>query len=747
MMKNLDKGSKIFAEADAIYPRTLAQAGTLFFLLEGTVKITINQIQYEMSSDDVVIVNKGDYFEIEKVTNSNLLFKFIISDSIVHNTLNVTGLSFTCNSIIHKDNNYQSIKKDVLNILDILFYNNNKVNFLYLSHVYHLLNTIVQNFAKTQTENKDNRISQIEEYLKEHYSDNLSLKGISEQFYMDHAYLSRQFKKFTNVNFKEYLVELRLSHAEYELEYTERKVAEIALENGFYNVASFNKAFKKKFDTTPSQYREIHKKQVSKDAADPEADEKIKNRYFNYLENNKRNSDDKHISIEKKVNLKNSDVYFLSNWNSILNIGDSTNVLEDDCQQHISLLKHELDYTYGRIYIHFDIALDQINKVIDFLLTQKLTPWLVFDSNYKDYSQSLKTLLSNLSNRFGERLIKKWFFELSANTVSEKNIEELKVSFRQFRSLIKNISKDIMVGGYSGLLINNSFEALFNDVETDFYSFSIFNRTSILSKHESREVINKDSNYIIDALNELSINNKKNIPVYITEWGISNAAQNYLADSLYMGAYHIYNIISVYDKIAGMGSFLASDLFDKRIQGNEILSGKSGLLTKHGMYKPSMNAMKFLSELNNVEISYSDNQLLVGTIERDEIYIIFCNYTHPNDLYFIKPEQAINRTDLSLFFDEAEASLSLELNNIENGIYEVRRYRCSKSEGNILNQWRELDYNNNIRPSDLAYLKVKNMINMNLKEVEIKNKSFAINEHIENNDIFVINMRKQRIIN
>ncbi|WP_238655462.1 helix-turn-helix domain-containing protein [Paenibacillus piscarius] len=746
MMRRLDKGSMIRAEADAEYAPAQAQAVTLFVVLEGTVGITINEERYELSADDVVAVNRGEYYEVKKITSSNLLFTFVISDSLIHNTIYMAGLRFDCNSAVHRSSHYAGIQQDVLHILDILVYNNRRINFLYLSHVYHLLNTLIQNFSRMQAQppDRDDRIQRIEEYIKEHYADNISLKAVAARFYMDHAYLSRQFKKSTQVNFKEYLAELRLGHAEHELVHTERKVAEIALEHGFFNVASFNKAFKKKHDLTPSEYREQHKIQESQ--AVPAEDEQLKTRYFTYLESYKRSSSGQPPDMKKKIKLKSSGHFFPANWNSILNIGAATHVLQDDCQQHISLLKHELDYTYARIYVHEDIALDQMNTIIDFILTQRLTPWLVVEYHPNASTGWLKTLLNHLSNRFGERLMKKWLFELSARKAAAYSREALYAFFRQFRGLIKHLSEEIMVGGFSQPLTGGHSEDVFRELDADFYAFSMFSRTTVPSGNGTAEIINRDSGYFNTALQELSARNLRNKPVYITEWGISDAPQNYLADSLYTGAFTIYNIIAVHDKIAGMGGYLASDLFDPRTPGHELLSGKPGLLTRHGMFKPAMNAMKFLAELRNVEIAYADDQVLAGTIGRDEIYILFSNYTHPNDLYFIKPEQEINRTDLSLFFAEAEASLSLELSNLEDGVYEIRRYRCSRGEGNLLNQWRELDYTQNIRPSDLAYLKVKNMINMSLKEIEITNRSFTIREQVRNNDFFVINMRKQRVI-
>lgn len=68
------------------------------------------------------------------------------------------------------------------------------------------------------------------------------------------------FKKYTNKTLNEYMINLKLLHAQEQLKYTNKTTLEISNEIGFSSLSHFNHIFKKNFNTTPSQYRSQFKK-------------------------------------------------------------------------------------------------------------------------------------------------------------------------------------------------------------------------------------------------------------------------------------------------------------------------------------------------------------------------------------------------------------------------------------------------------------------------------------------------------
>lgn len=96
------------------------------------------------------------------------------------------------------------------------------------------------------------------EYVKTNFADpNLSLILLAKKFKLTPTYLSRFFKKKTQYNFVEYLHRLRLKKAKQLLEDTDKNIAEIAVEIGYFDSHSLIRAFKKYESITPGKFREV----------------------------------------------------------------------------------------------------------------------------------------------------------------------------------------------------------------------------------------------------------------------------------------------------------------------------------------------------------------------------------------------------------------------------------------------------------------------------------------------------------
>lgn len=102
---------------------------------------------------------------------------------------------------------------------------------------------------------KLNKLSQITEYMKENYSQELPLAQVAEKFHYSPTYLSRMFQKYAKVNYKTYLDNLRLSHAYQDLMNTGYTIGMIAEMNGFANSKAFSKVFQSRYGMLPSQFR------------------------------------------------------------------------------------------------------------------------------------------------------------------------------------------------------------------------------------------------------------------------------------------------------------------------------------------------------------------------------------------------------------------------------------------------------------------------------------------------------------
>jgi two-component system response regulator YesN len=94
-------------------------------------------------------------------------------------------------------------------------------------------------------------------YIADHFQENdLSLDRLAQEFHLSPTYISKQFKEYTESNFIDYLIRIRISAAQKLLAGKDRKVNEIAEAVGYVNTRSFLRTFKKYTGMTPLEYRE-----------------------------------------------------------------------------------------------------------------------------------------------------------------------------------------------------------------------------------------------------------------------------------------------------------------------------------------------------------------------------------------------------------------------------------------------------------------------------------------------------------
>lgn len=92
-------------------------------------------------------------------------------------------------------------------------------------------------------------------YIDLHFSEPLSLDHLADMQNINKYHLSHEFRRYTGMNFKEYLITTRLSHAKELLKYSEKTVQEISEACGISHTSHFINLFKAREGCTPYTYR------------------------------------------------------------------------------------------------------------------------------------------------------------------------------------------------------------------------------------------------------------------------------------------------------------------------------------------------------------------------------------------------------------------------------------------------------------------------------------------------------------
>lgn len=92
-------------------------------------------------------------------------------------------------------------------------------------------------------------------YINKKYAEDITALDCSKELFMSYSYFSRSFKRITGKSFSEYLMNVRINHAEKALMSSDKPITDIAFECGFNSAAHFSAIYKKIKGTPPSAAR------------------------------------------------------------------------------------------------------------------------------------------------------------------------------------------------------------------------------------------------------------------------------------------------------------------------------------------------------------------------------------------------------------------------------------------------------------------------------------------------------------
>lgn len=244
-----------------IIPFHWHRSAEMLYVKRGQLNIWMNKKKYELGKNDFIFINSKEAHSTQSPEDNEVIVLQIPGD-FLETFSNKESLHIHCNTIELSENKIFDNIRELL--YQMYLYSERKDDAYYLK-VYSLLfelgYILVKNF-KVKEENIDintqkylDRLSEICEYIKFHYTESLSLNDVADEFGYTPQYLARMFQKYTGSTFLTYLNSIRLNAAFKQLMNTDLSILTIAEESGFSNVKSFNKLFKEAYGMTPSSYR------------------------------------------------------------------------------------------------------------------------------------------------------------------------------------------------------------------------------------------------------------------------------------------------------------------------------------------------------------------------------------------------------------------------------------------------------------------------------------------------------------
>ncbi len=106
----------------------------------------------------------------------------------------------------------------------------------------------------------DSNFSKLYKYIDDHLYEKITLKSVAEGTFLSPRNITYIMRKIANKTFHEFVTDRRLESAEAMIRQGTLNMREVASNSGFESYATFYRAFKNKFDSSPNEYKKLNEK-------------------------------------------------------------------------------------------------------------------------------------------------------------------------------------------------------------------------------------------------------------------------------------------------------------------------------------------------------------------------------------------------------------------------------------------------------------------------------------------------------
>ena len=113
----------------------------------------------------------------------------------------------------------------------------------------------LEQYLKNDSGSNHKSLSIAKQYIKDHFTEEISLTDVANEVGLTPSYLSNLLKKDTGKSYSEYLINLRIEKAKNLIKTTAYKMYEISEMVGYPNTFYFTRLFKRETGLTPGEFK------------------------------------------------------------------------------------------------------------------------------------------------------------------------------------------------------------------------------------------------------------------------------------------------------------------------------------------------------------------------------------------------------------------------------------------------------------------------------------------------------------
>ena len=707
-------------------------------ILEGELTLQLNMQEYVLNKDDIILVNSGQRYSWIATNTDSIVTEITIDYRMLLEYLQKDMVSFWCNSVLVVGNeSYDELRKQIYMLVKEYTMDSEKMTLLaqglYYQMIDYILGTfMIKNELMQKSDDKELLIQQTVQYINGNYQKKISLEEVAKILYVNPTFLSRLFKEKMQINFVDYIHAIRMEHVVQELLFTDKKITEIAMDNGYGNLSLFNRVFKKKYQLAPLTFRNTLRQSANKEIEKKRTIEKEK--LTKVVENMKNEQYwEEYEEAEYRINTASKGKKAQYGCKAIY-MGMSEGLLSSKMQKQVLILKKELGVQYLQIsnVLSPDMELraeseeenlnfEKTDVIFDFIVENKLIPIIElgeetrkiqlnsnqiliekenknFIENEEDGKRLLSAFIRHFIKRYGYEEVSKWIFQLLYESKYEESrkYNYLNMIKNQW-NVIKGMLPECKFGVWGANIAVHDYVILSylerwkqEQIIPDFIMIQV----TPYEESEGRKKYIPYPEYIqkqiLDVRNLLDKHGYGEVAIHINHWNPIMSDRNYINDTVTKAAITLDHVtcyqnntdLMVYD----YGSDITSVYYDK----HTFLIGGKGLLSKDGLQKPVCFGLGFLKQLKG-EVLVKDKGILFVKNVGNEYYVLLWRTGKFTYKYFMRREDEWKREEINDIFEpEKTKEIHLKLCNLKKTMYMIKIYCIDNEHANLIKAWEKL---------------------------------------------------------
>jgi beta-xylosidase/AraC-like DNA-binding protein len=693
-----------------------------------------------MQTKDLILINAAKRHSWIAKSKQHLVCEINIDYQMLSTYLERDFLLFWCNSIEEYSESYNILRNLVFALIKEYAMDTKRMSFQAQAVYYQIVDLLLKAFMvdssiSSGSGDKEEMTYRVVQYIHANYQRRISLEEIAREFYSSTSTLSRQFKARIGMNFVDYINEVRLQSAVDKLLFGNQPITTIAADSGYSNLSLFNRAFKKKYQTTPSGFQ----KQM-KNSAKTGVEEKSRAEHQDikvFLE---------HLSTEPGFDSAEADLIPIDvrdvgkkqryGCNAVY-MGHASLLLLSSFQRHTLLLKNELGFEYLQVrnLLSYDMRIrssskssdlnfEQVNNVLDFLVENRIIPMIdlgeeattiqidqenlllkeeheVFYHSPQDADYVIRRFIRHIVTRYGQDEVDRWMFHCLYDVRTERIPEGTRYSYVDTVANVIGIVRESLPGAKVGVF-GHSFE-LENHVLLRFLE-ELADKGALpgfllltvppYRYQDGRHVHMPDAEHMCIQIEKcrkaLRDGGFGELLIFLHGWNTTYSDRSFFNDSCAKGALVVTSLLAIQEQVDLVIYDYGSDISSVHYDQHALLIGGRGLLTKDGLRKPVCYALRYLRRTTG-QLLVRGKYFVASTNGKGEYYILLCNHKRFSYQYFLKEEHEWGLHEIDMLYENTEDRLvQVRLTNLENQSYSIRRYVIDEEHVGLISQWQRL---------------------------------------------------------